>query len=204
MTTFRMPVRRTTAAAAAFLAALALAGCGGSSGHEGHDGESSSASTSEARADHNDADVTFARSMIPHHRQAVEMSELAETRSASPKVEKLAAQIERAQAPEIRTMSGWLRSWGQPVPKEGESSSHEGHDMSGMMSDADMKKLRKASGAKFDTMFLEMMIEHHEGAVSMAKTEQKSGSHRPAKKMAGTIITTQRAEIARMNKLLDD
>ena len=74
--------------------------------------------------------------------------------------------------------------------------------MAGMMTDADMAALTKASGAAFDRMFLTMMIKHHEGAITMAKDEQAKGSATPAKTLAGTIITAQTSEISAMRGLL--
>ncbi|MBT2530472.1 DUF305 domain-containing protein [Streptomyces sp. ISL-99] len=207
MTAHRSLVRRAAAVAAAATAAVVLAACGGgndsSAGHDGHDKTSSpSASASAKEGTQNTADVAFAKGMIPHHRQAVEMAELAETRAASAEVKKLAAEIKKAQDPEIKTLSGWLTSWGEEVPKEDASGEHAGHSMSGMMTPEEMDKLEKSSGKAFDTAFLEMMVKHHEGAVAMAKTEQSDGAYKPAKDMAGTIIASQSAEIERMNKLL--
>jgi uncharacterized protein (DUF305 family) len=151
----------------------------------------------------NDADVTFAQGMIPHHRQAVEMAELAETRAQRPEVKQLAAQIKAAQDPEIQTMTGWLNEWGEDVPEdmEGHGAMDSG-DMPGMMSSEDMDKLEAAKGAAFDAGFLEMMIEHHQGAIEMAKTEQKDGEYADAKQLAATIEKTQAAEIATMRRLL--
>jgi len=143
--------------------------------------------------DHNDADVMFAQMMIPHHRQAVEMAELAAGK-AGPQVTKLAAGIEKAQGPEIAKMSGWLKAWGERP--------HAMDHGDGMMSGADMAKLRGTSGAAFDRMFLTMMIKHHQGAVTMARTERAKGTYRPATSMAASIITTQNAEIAKMRGLL--
>jgi uncharacterized protein (DUF305 family) len=143
--------------------------------------------------------------MIPHHRQAVEMADLAPERAGSPEVEKLAAEIKKAQDPEIRTLSGWLTSWGEEVPADDAAMDHSAHGMEGMdgmMTDQEMRGLEDASGEAFDTAFLELMIKHHEGAVAMARTEQADGAHAPAKKMAGEIITSQSAEIERMNRLL--
>ncbi|MGW7134751.1 DUF305 domain-containing protein [Streptomyces bobili] len=212
MTTKRSLIRRATAVAAAAAAALLLAACGGNgddsgSGHNGHNAASPSASASAPsgsvsaeQGEHNGADVAFAQGMIPHHRQAVEMADLAATRAESAEVKKLAGEIKKAQDPEIKTLSGWLTSWGEQVPAEG--AGHEGHDMSGMMTAEEMKELDSASGKAFDTAFLTMMVKHHEGAVAMAKSEQADGSHQPAKDMAGQIITSQSAEITRMNTLL--
>jgi uncharacterized protein (DUF305 family) len=142
---------------------------------------------------HNAADVAFARRMITHHRQAVVMAEMAATRSHSPQVKALAAKIEAAQQAEIRQMSVWLRAWGQRVPAPGAS---------GMMSSAEMAKMRAASGPAFDRVFLAMMIIHHEGAVRMAKTERLHGEYGPARSMAKSIITSQTAQIAQMKALL--
>ena len=113
--------RRLAVAGTALLTA-ALAGCGGAGNHNsgggGHTGGSQpTPSTSvPAGATFNTADVTFATGMIPHHQQAIEMAQLAETRASNPQVKDLAARIRTAQDPEIATMSGWLRQWGQPMP----------------------------------------------------------------------------------------
>ncbi|UYQ60629.1 DUF305 domain-containing protein [Streptomyces peucetius] len=211
MTAHRSTIRRAAAVAAAATAAVVLAACGGGadtgSGHNGHNASASasagaSASAPAKQGGHNAADVTFAQGMIPHHRQAVEMADLAETRAGSADVKKLAAEIKKAQDPEIKTLSGWLTSWGEDVPKEGGGGGHAGHSMSGMMTAEEMTELEKASGKAFDTAFLDMMVKHHEGAVDMARTEQADGSYQPAKDMAGDIITSQSAEITRMNELL--
>ncbi|MFC9292601.1 DUF305 domain-containing protein [Streptomyces sp. NPDC057011] len=209
MTAKRSLVRRATAVAATATAALVLAACGGSGsadsgsahsgGHNAPASPSASASASQQGA-HNAADVAFAQGMIPHHRQAVEMAALATTRAESAEVKALADEIKKAQDPEIRTLSGWLTTWGEQVPAEG--GGHGGHDMSGMMTADEMAGLGKASGKAFDTAFLQLMVKHHEGAVAMAKTEQSGGSYQPAKDMAGAIVSSQSAEITRMNKLL--
>ncbi|MCX5417644.1 DUF305 domain-containing protein [Streptomyces sp. NBC_00059] len=205
MTSKRSLVRRTAAVAASAAAALVLAACGGngdsSAGHDGHSKESPSASASASQGQQNAADVAFAKGMIPHHRQAVEMADLAPSRAGSAEVKTLAEQIKKAQDPEIKTLSGWLTSWGEEVPAEG-AMDHSEHGMSGMMTAEDMDKLKDSSGKAFDTAFMEMMIKHHEGAVSMAETEKADGSYEPAKKMAEAIITSQTAEITQMNELL--
>ncbi len=171
----------------------------------------SSSDDSSASADFNDADVTFAQDMIPHHRQATEMAALAKTRTDTTAVLDLASAIQAAQGPEIDTMTGWLKSWGKDVPAEGDSmggmdhSSMSGDDassMPGMMSDDQLTELKAASGTAFDQMFLTMMLEHHEGAVEMAKTEQSDGKNADAKALAATIEKDQTAEIAQMRDLL--
>ncbi|MEV0981730.1 DUF305 domain-containing protein [Streptomyces sp. NPDC049915] len=218
--TTRTLARRAGLVAAAVSAALLLAACGGGSGdggHEGHAAPSASASASGgvSAGAHNAKDVAFAQGMIPHHRQALEMARLAAERGSSAQVKDLAARIEKAQDPEIRTMSGWLRAWGEDVPQDGGGSdmpgmehhaSHSGAsgmaEMPGMMGEQDMAELQKASGKDFDRLFLTMMVEHHKGALEMAKAEQAKGAYGPAKKTAGDIVTGQSAEIAEMNGLL--
>ncbi|GAB2841803.1 hypothetical protein GCM10027074_05230 [Streptomyces deserti] len=211
---FRTLTRRTALVTATAAAALVLAACGGdgsgSGGHDGHGSVSSAsagatASAGAATGAHNAQDVAFAQGMIPHHRQALEMARLAADRAASGEVKDLAARIEKAQDPEIRTMTGWLKAWGEDVPEETSGMDHSasGHSgMAGMMSEEDMAKLEKASGQAFDTMFLTMMVEHHEGAVEMATTQKGKGQYGPAKAMAEDIVTAQTAEITEMNKLL--
>jgi uncharacterized protein (DUF305 family) len=198
---------------------LLLAACGGDD-MEGMDhGSGSSASTTStptagdtpAPGAFNDADVMFAQMMIPHHEQALEMSELVDGRASDPEVKALVADIEKAQDPEIRIMKSWLKAWGKPESAEesmpgmdhGSGGMDHGSGMSGMMSEADMKKLQAAKGAEFDRMFAEMMIEHHEGAITMAEDEQKNGRNATAKKLAADVVKTQAAEVEKFEKILD-
>ncbi|MFF5701071.1 DUF305 domain-containing protein [Streptomyces sp. NPDC012794] len=213
MTVKRSLLRRTTGLAAAATAALVLAACGGNNGSGDHpDGASASptakpsgpAAADSAQAPNNAADTAFAQGMIPHHRQAVDMAGLAATRAGSAEVKELAAEIKKAQDPEIKTLTGWLSAWGEPVPPadSAHDGGHDGHSMSGMMTAEEMDQLTKATGKAFDTAFLKLMVKHHEGAVAMAEKERSSGKYQPAKDMAAAIVTSQSAEIARMNALL--
>lgn len=163
-------------------------------------GAAATSSPGQAQA-HNDADVSFARDMIVHHRQAIEMASLAPTRATDAPVKDLAGRIQKAQDPEITLMSQWLTSWGQPVPSEGHGGSHAG--MPGVMTEADMRQLTAASGKDFDRMFLHMMTRHHQGAIEMATTEKSAGSFGPARKLAEDIITAQSAEITEIRQLLN-
>ncbi|SDO06623.1 Uncharacterized conserved protein, DUF305 family [Streptomyces sp. cf386] len=216
MTSTRTLIRRAALAATAATAALVLAACGGGNGdsHSGSAAKHSASSGTDATADasagaeaHNDQDVSFAQGMIPHHQQALEMAELAAGRASSAQVKDLAERVRKAQDPEIRTMSGWLKAWGEDVPSAAPGMDHSaghsgGSGMAGMMDQEDMDKLSKASGKDFDTMFLTMMVEHHEGAVEMAETEKARGRYAPATDLADAVITAQTAEIEEMNKLL--
>lgn len=192
------------------MTALALAaGCGGDSGAGHNMGRATTAPASSAApgADsHNQADVTFAQSMLPHHQQAVQMAQVAETRASNPEVKALAAKIEQAQEPEIEQLTGWLTNWGAPMPS---ASAGGGHDMPGMntqmpgmMTDKDMAGMKAATGAGFDKLFLQMMIRHHQGAIEMAKTEQQQGKDTAAKTLAANIEADQTAEITQMQALL--
>ena len=208
MTSTRTLIRRAALGTTALAAALVLAACGSDNGSDTGSGTQTSASAGaeDTAGAHNDQDVSFAQGMIPHHQQAIQMSKMAASQASSTEVKDLAARIEKAQDPEIETMSGWLKSWGEDVPSSMPGMDHGGHsgssDMPGMMDTEDMDELMKASGKGFDTMFLTMMVEHHEGAVEMATTEKDKGRYGPAEKLAGDIITAQNAEIEEMNKLL--
>lgn len=166
----------------------------------------SAASQAPAPGPFNDADVLFAQMMIPHHEQALEMAELADGRAENAGVKKLAAAIERAQDPEIRTMRAWLAGWGRPG-SAGHGSGHgggdaAGHGMAGMMSEQDMKDLAGAKGEEFDRAFAELMIAHHEGAVAMAEDERRNGVNPTARKLADDVVRTQSAEVAELRRIL--
>lgn len=199
-------LKRLAVATAIVVALAGLAACGSDKTDT-----TSSPSTGQSQAAYNDADVTFATSMIPHHQQALEMVDLGQGRPLDPQVRSLAGQIKAAQAPEIETMSGWLKAWGKPVPSA-TASGQDSHDMGGMdmgsgempgmMSAADMAGLEKAPDAEFQTMWLRMMVRHHEGAITMARTELTKGVYAPARKLAQAVIDGQQAEIDQMNTLL--
>lgn len=157
---------------------------------------------SEVSEENNEADVDFAQQMIPHHRQAIEMSELAADRAGSDQVRGLAEQISAAQGPEIETMTTFLETWGAEVPEEMSMGDMDMGDMAGMMSPEQMEELGAAEGTEFDRMFLEMMIAHHEGATEMAMTEQAEGENPQAIELAEEIEAAQTEEIAQMQELL--
>ncbi|RSM45262.1 DUF305 domain-containing protein [Amycolatopsis balhimycina DSM 5908] len=179
-----------------------LGACGGTDSMSGMNPGSSAPSSAQAAAGHNADDVTFAQQMIPHHSQALDMAKLVPSRSTNPKVLDLASRIEKAQDPEIRQMRDWLTAWGAGA-SEMPGMTHESMPgMSGMMSGDDLKKLEAAKGTEFDGMWLGMMIEHHQGAVDMAKAELAKGGNADAKALAQKIIDAQQAEITEMRGLL--
>ncbi|HYY43813.1 MAG TPA: DUF305 domain-containing protein [Actinomycetota bacterium] len=154
---------------------------------------------------HNRADAEFAQAMIPHHRQAISMAEMADGRASSVAVRRLAERITEDQLPEIRRMQSWFSDWNEPL--------HRGHHMPGMddmggiepgmLSGSDMAALRHAHGQSFDRLFLAVMIEHHKGAIAMAHRELRTGRFPPAKNMARGIINGQSEEIRVMRALLE-
>lgn len=184
----------------------------------GDDAGSSRSATEVSTTEHNDADVTFASDMITHHAQALSMVDLTIERPLDPEVQALAEDIRAAQGPEIETMADWLTKWGEDVPETMRDHANAGHDMDdksdtmddmghgdmpGMMTSEDMDELENASDSEFQDMWLEMMIEHHEGAVEMAETETEDGQYKDAVDLAGQIIDAQKQEIDTMNGLLD-
>jgi uncharacterized protein (DUF305 family) len=183
-----------------------LSGCSGDSSMNMND--SNAGSSASQSAEFNDADVAFAQGMIVHHQGALEMAQLVEGRSQNAAVTDLAGRIEAAQDPEIETMTGWLEDWGQPTSADDSDSmggmDHGSGDMSGgmEMSEEDMSALEAASGAEFDRMWLEMMIEHHRGAVEMSETEIADGQNADAVALAEDIVESQSAEIDEMQGLL--
>ncbi|MFF8093526.1 DUF305 domain-containing protein [Streptomyces sp. NPDC016675] len=155
----------------------------------------------EQRADDdspNSADVSYARMMIQHHTQALEMTELVPEHAQSGQVRKLADRISAAQGPEITAMQGWLKT-------HGEKETDGGHDhaaMPGMASEAQLEKLRAARGKAFDQLFLKLMITHHEGAITMATDVKSQGNNVQVEEMADDVVAQQTSEISRMRGML--
>lgn len=195
------------------LAALSLSGllllsaCGSEhsdTAHPDSDPAASSASgapSTEAAGPSAD-DIMFAQMMIPHHRQAVLMAELAAARASDPTVIQLADEIRAAQQPEIDLMTSWLVEWSAEVPQPGsDSGDHSGHGMAGMLSEDQLADLGAAEGADFDRLFAEGMIEHHAGAIDMARDVTASADARVAA-LAEEIIATQQQEIEQLQAFL--
>jgi uncharacterized protein (DUF305 family) len=197
--------RKTLLVPALLTVALGLSACGSSDGSAAPavagvtTPATISASTPSADG-HNQHDVEFATGMIPHHAQAIEMSKMVLARTKNATVKALATRIEAAQSPEITTLSGWLKGWGEPVP-DTSMSMDGGMSMDGMMSHADMRKLEKASASTVDGLFLAQMVKHHRGAITMAEDEIALGADPQAKQLAEGIKKAQTAEVAEMKAL---
>ena len=202
---------RTLALASTGLAiAAVLTACGSSneSSTGGMGGMSDTGSNTSSPASTADAaDVAFAQLMIPHHQQAIEMADLAAKYAKSTQVKDLAAQIKGAQGPEIEMMTQWLQDWGAPMTMPSSDGDMGDMDMggmgaAGMMSEEAMTNLTESRGTEFDQMWLQMMIAHHEGAITMAQQVPDTTSNAEVTALANDVVQSQQVEIDTMQQLL--
>jgi uncharacterized protein (DUF305 family) len=185
---------RIVAVAAALATAVVVSSC---SKTEDHGRQATATTTSSATvATHNADDIMFAQMMIPHHEQAVQLAALAPQHTDNPALLKLASTIAGEQQPEIDAMKALLLQW------DAEPGDHSGHAMQGMVDDATMAKLNSLHGPEFDTLWLQAMIGHHQGAIEMANTEIAKGRSADLTAMAKSIVTAQQAEIDQMKQML--
>ena len=167
-------------------------------------------------------DAGFARDMSRHHLQAVEMANLALTRSSDDEVRRLAFDISATQTNQVGRMQGWLTLWGLPLTSTEvmawmADGSMAGHDMShmsgtsardgavmpGMATETELAELRSASGTPFDVLFLQLMIRHHQGGLEMAQYGAQHASEAAVRGLAGAIVASQSAETATMESMLE-
>lgn len=215
---------RFLALAGVLAGTLLLAACGGGTSTTAGTGASSSSPPVSSSADFNAADVTFAQSMRPHHAQAVEMAQMVLAKNPPAQVAALAKKIQAAQSPEIQQIDGMLAHFGttsassampgmdhggsptasmdpaMPMPS---GSSMPSGTTGGMMSAQQMAQLQQAAdGVPAAKVFLQLMQEHHQGAIAMAGTEIANGKYQPAVTMAKNIRDSQTAEVAQIQQLL--
>lgn len=210
--------RTSCAAAAVAAAALVLAACDTDSGTRAEAGPDKGASViapgkpgepaktlSAEEAEKavpddspNTVDFRYVHMMIKHHQQALEMTSLADGRAGSPRVERLAGRIAAAQEPEVGAMRAWLKTHGGD-PAGGHEHDHA--SMPGMATDAQLDQLRRAEGTDFDELFLEVMITHHQGALTMAADVLSHGNNVAVEEMANDVIAQQTSEIGRMREM---
>ena len=149
-------------------------------------------------------DVEFMQGMIAHHAQAIHISRMAEAHGANPRVLKLATKIDQSQVAEIRIMQDWLRSNGQVAP---DTSSWRTMTMAGMLTKEQLAELDAARGVAFDRAFLELMIQHHEGALQMVDdlfATPRAGQDVDVNVFANDVVSVQTAEIGAMQRLLSE
>lgn len=177
----------------------------------GGPGEDASTLAPGSEVDHGEVahdDIAFVQMMIPHHGQALTMARLAPARADSREVKALARRILAAQRPEILTMAAWLTEQGVAVPAASDDPAafdhgEHGHaSMHGMLTDEQLHALEDATGADFDRLFLEGMIQHHRGAIEMADAVAKRGTDVRVTEMAEEMVIGQGAEVDRMEELL--
>lgn len=190
-----------TLSATAATVMIALTGCSTPTDHGTMTGMEHSSPGSSPAADsaasHNAADTMFAQMMIPHHAQAIEMSEIMLAKTGlDAKTTVLVRDIKAAQGPEIKKMESWLTAWDEPTTVSGS------HAMSGMLSDEELEKLEAATGTEATRLFLTQMIAHHDGAVQMAADAVADGKNAEVIALARDIVSAQDAEIATMKDML--
>ncbi len=189
---------RTAAATAITLAALlTITGC--SMGTNTEWGSGPMPASPHATSVANMSDVMFTTMMIPHHEQAVEMADMILAKEGiDDRVTALAEQIKAAQGPEIQIMRDWLEAWNADTAAGMGGMNHG----DGMMTGTDMENLDTATGTEASRLFLEQMIQHHEGAIEMAQVEVDSGQNRDVVDLAQLIVDAQAAEISTMRNIL--
>ena len=189
---------------------IALAACGAPKQtprivQPGAPGEASQpvAGTQAAIPKHTPADTAFMQGMIGHHAQAVEMVALLKTRTTNPDMKLLGHRIEVSQNDEIKMMQTWLRDRGEAVPDAHAHHMHGAKLMPGMLTSEQMTRLSAASGAEFDRLFLEFMIQHHEGALTMVRDLMAAGGGQEpsAYAFSADVMADQSAEITRMRRM---
>ena len=151
------------------------------------------------------ADVAFMQGMIGHHAQAIEMTDLARTHAGSETLHRIAERIAISQADEIKMMQEWLTHRGQPLPDPHAHHAHGAALMPGMLTAEEMARLADAKGADFDHLFLESMIKHHEGALTMVQqlfAQPGAGQESDVFAFASDVDADQRMEIDRMRQVL--
>jgi uncharacterized protein (DUF305 family) len=191
----------------AALAASVLSGCTplpagqGRGGHEHGNHESRQPGTPAVTDQASPGcDAQFVTAMIPHHQQAIEISALAPDRAADQRIVELASAVTRGQLTEVSLMSDWLRDAGVPVPGEhdGEQEQPHAHHMPGMLTPNQVTALSSAHGPSFDEMFLNAMIRHHQGALTMAEQVLQAGTSPAVRNLAADMAVEQRYEIVGM------
>jgi uncharacterized protein (DUF305 family) len=161
-----------------------------SSGHMGH------GSSSSSNANYTGADIMFLQMMIPHHQQAIDISNLAMKASSDPELLELAKIIARDQAAEIKQMKAWLKDAGAS-----EDMGHSMDGMGGMLNDDELAALSAATGKEFDTLWLKGMTEHHDGAIHMTQMIEDA-QNADIKAFGAKVIKDQSEQIAQMKKML--
>ena len=152
---------------------------------------------------YNDTDVMFLQMAVPQHEQGIEMARLAEKRASRKEVRDLATAIRLTQEDEVATMKQWLTKWRQPIAPDLDPAAHAGHGGMHGTDPAVLADLRDTpAGPGFDTRFLTLLTGHQNGAVELARMEQKDGFNQDARGLADRIVKSRTAEIEQMGRYL--
>ncbi|MCP2334651.1 DUF305 domain-containing protein [Actinoalloteichus caeruleus] len=198
--TTRFPLRLVLTSAAAAVG-LALTGC--SDG-----GQDTGSGTTGGDTAPNAADIEFARDMVPHQRQALEMADLAPEHTENAEIQELADRIEGTQRPELDQLTSWLEEWDEEVPEDGAggdgstSPSASAVPPHGLLSEDELGRLAEAEGDEFDQLWLSMMLINHQGGVDLAQAVLDEGESPEVAELAERVLNTQQAEIDEMQTLL--
>lgn len=184
---------------ATFLAVLAT-------GADGDDGP--------AVPDTASADAGFARDMVVHHQQAVEMSLIVRDRTDDEDVRRLAYDIVNTQANQRGMLLGWLDQWELPASSGGPPMAWMGHEMPfeardgalmpGMATDTQIRRLRAAEDEEAEVLYLRLMTAHHQGGVQMSQMAEPVVETRVVRRLAGTTLRGQQSEIKLMRDMLEE
>ncbi|VXB37454.1 DUF305 domain-containing protein [Nocardioides sp. AX2bis] len=185
---------------------LALAACGDDTG------EAPAAATSTAPNGDvvSSADVTFARELIPHHAEALVMVDLTLGRDLDPRVADLVERLRAEHTAQVQTMSGWLTSWGEPVPEtardhaNAHAAEDAGADAAPEDGHVDLSALEQAQGEEFEAALLTAMVEHHAAGIALAEAEVADGEFGPARELAAQVVDSQERETEQMRTLLEE
>lgn len=153
-------------------------------------------------------DVGFLQDMNTHHGQAVEMAVWARNNTADPQVRQIAFDIESTQTSQVGRMEGWLTLWGEPLtPPGGQYMAWMGMpttSMPGMASPDDLARMRAATGRDLDVAFLQLMLRHHQGGLSMMQAAASDASVPAVRALAESMVASQTAEAATMTQMLTE
>ena len=197
--------RRRLGVAALVVSALLLSGCVADSGDMVGQSDPSNTEgislTAAMPREANELDVAFLSNMIPHHQQAIDMSDdILAAEGMSPQVRDLAQRIKDGQSREIETMRQWMINWGQ----EEIMRAHAGHISMGMISVQQMNQLTSSTGAGKEDLYLRFMYMHHKGALATLNNLQKNGGYQPLADLAQTMFDIQTAEMGEMVDMLGE
>jgi uncharacterized protein (DUF305 family) len=180
-----------------------LTACGQPPGASLPDRIESSPTSKPQPAAHNAADVVFARNMLPHHQQGVELAAMVPTHTLNPDLRVIATHIRADQQAEIQTLNLLLTQWHESADHDhGNAGGPDGMAMAGMVDQSTIDRLRSLDGAAFDTLWATSMISHHQGAITMAQTEIAQGQSADAIHTATLIVEAQQREISTMTHLI--